>query len=262
MLSKLIKYDFKWINKVMTIYFIILFILAITTRFVETFEMTTMVTIIDKILSGAFIGCIFSILVTCLMRIWVKFNLSTYKDESYLTHTLPIKREKVFDSKVLSGICCIILSLIVILICIGIVYLNDINIEYIKTMFNSFKEIYGSSIILLIIALVLIFILETILIMMSGILGMVIGNMSNNNKVLKTVISGLISYIITQILILLIIYIIANFNPDLIELFTKSSPKDNAIPILIYTTFIIYLVFNIVYYIVGRKLIKKGVNVD
>ena len=51
MLGKLFKYDFKWIiNKAMIVYFAISIIFALITKFVETLEMTAIVTIIDKIL--------------------------------------------------------------------------------------------------------------------------------------------------------------------------------------------------------------------
>ena len=35
------------------------------------------------------------------MRMWVRFRSNFYGDESYLTHTLPIKREVLYTSKIL-----------------------------------------------------------------------------------------------------------------------------------------------------------------
>ena len=52
MLGKLIKYDFKWINKVMYIYFAILFIITISVKIIESLEQTLLMVIVDKILSG------------------------------------------------------------------------------------------------------------------------------------------------------------------------------------------------------------------
>ena len=57
---------------------------------------TLLTTILDKIMSGAFISLSISVIITCLIRIWVRFNVTLYKDESYLTHTLPIKRETIY----------------------------------------------------------------------------------------------------------------------------------------------------------------------
>lgn len=195
MLGKLLKYDLKWINKVMIIYYIIAFTLAILTRFVETFEQTTIVTIIDKILVGTLISCFFSIGITTLIRIWVRFRSSLYKDESYLTHTLPVKKSTIYNSKMIVAYASIILSFLVILSCFLIVILNNDMFEYIKDTFNNFAQIIGKGkLIGLIIAVVLIVILEVIYMMQAGIFGIVVGNKSNNYKGLKSVIIGLISY--------------------------------------------------------------------
>ena len=48
MLGKLFKYDFKWINKIMIVYYIIAIVLAILTRFVESIEQNLLIVIIDK----------------------------------------------------------------------------------------------------------------------------------------------------------------------------------------------------------------------
>ena len=99
MLGKLVKYDFKWINKVMLIYYTIALILTIATKFVENIlntQQTMMIVIIDKILVGMLISCFFSIIVTCIMRIWTRFSKNTYCDESYLIHTLPVTEGKIF----------------------------------------------------------------------------------------------------------------------------------------------------------------------
>ena len=129
MLAKLLKYDFKWINKVMIIYYTIAITLAILTRFVETLEQTTIVTIIDKILVGTLISCFFSIGITAIIRIWVRFRSEIYKDESYLTHTLPVKKSTIYNSKMIVAYTSVILSFLVILACFLIVTLNNSMFE-------------------------------------------------------------------------------------------------------------------------------------
>ena len=48
MLKRLFKYDFKWINKVMIIYYIILLVISILTKIVESMDQTFLLLIIDK----------------------------------------------------------------------------------------------------------------------------------------------------------------------------------------------------------------------
>ena len=78
MLGKLLKYDFKWISKFMSVHFVVLFILSIAVRIVESMEQTLLLVIIDKIVSAMFFGCIASIIITCVMRIWSRFITNIY----------------------------------------------------------------------------------------------------------------------------------------------------------------------------------------
>ena len=143
MLGKLFKYDFKWINKTMYVYFIILFILSIAVKIVENMEQTLILVIIDKTLSAMFISCIVSIIITCIFRIWSRFIKTVYKDESYLMHTLPVTKNQIFNAKVLSSILSIILSALVIFICIAVVYINETTITTIQSMYHSLVNVYG-----------------------------------------------------------------------------------------------------------------------
>ena len=79
MLGKLFKYDFKWINKIMLVYYIIAIVLAILTRFVESIEQNLLIVIIDKILVATLISCFASIAVTSIMRIWVRFKNNIFR---------------------------------------------------------------------------------------------------------------------------------------------------------------------------------------
>ena len=263
MLGKLLKYDFKWINKVMFIYYIIAFTLAILTRFVETLEQTVIVTIIDKILVGTLISCFFSIAITSLIRIWVRFRIEIYKDESYLTHTLPVKKSTIYNSKMIIAYLTVLLSFIVILACFLIVTLNNGMFEYIKNIFNEFSHLIGKTkLIGLIFSVIFIVILEVIYMMQAGIFGIIVGNRCNNHKALRTVLVGLASYMLLSGLTLVFLYLISIINPTIKELYSTNMPSIKAIEQLIYISLGIYLVYNIIFYYAGKKILQKGGNVD
>ena len=166
------------------IYFSLTVFFTLITKFVESLEMTAIVTIIDKILVGILISCFFSTFITCLIRIWVRFNTNIYKDESYLTHTLPVTKGKIFKSKMLVSYLSIVLSILVILGCLAFVFLNETAIDMLKNMYNEGKVMLGeTTLIMMIIALVVIVILEVFYMMECGIFGLVLGNRANNLKV-------------------------------------------------------------------------------
>jgi hypothetical protein len=261
MLGKLFKYDFRWINKIMYVYYIILVIISIAVKIVESLEQTIILVIVDKILSGMFIGCSVSIAITCVMRTWHRFMNSVYKDESYLTHTLPVTKNQIFNSKILAGIASLLISLLVILACLTFVIINKGMIDSIKVMYQSLVNAYNSLFaILFIIGLVLTIILEVIYFMMSGIFGIVIGFSSNNMKIMKSIVIGIGSYLLLSTISLVVISIISNIiNYDIIG---NGFPTMNYIGIIGTSSLTVYLLFNLAYYFIAKKIFNKGVNIE
>ena len=261
MLSKLFKYDFKWMTKVTYIYVLILIVISIALKIVESLDQTFLLVILDKILVSMFISCIVSILLTTSLRIWVRFINNFYKDESYLTHTLPVTKNELFNSKVLAGICSLLLSALVIVACFAFVYLNKTNIDSLKMMWDSLVAAYNSVFaVLFVIGLVLLIILEIIYIMMSGILGITIGHRSNNFKIVKSIAVGLISYGLLSAMSLGVIAIVSKLiNYDIIG---NGFPSMNYLIGVGSAGLLVYLIYNIVYYLIAKKVFNKGVNVD
>ncbi len=261
MLGKLFKYDFKWMSKVTYIYVLILIVISIALKIVESVDQTFLLVILDKILVSMFISCIVSILLTSSIRIWVRFINNFYKDESYLTHTLPVTKNELFNSKVLAGICSLLLSALVIVACLAFVYLNKSTIESLKFMWDSLVAAYNSVFaVLFVVGLVLLIILEIIYIMMAGILGITIGHRSNNFKMVKSIAVGLISYGLLSAMSLGVIAIVSKIiDYDIIG---NGFPSMNYLIGVGSAGLAVYLIYNIVYYLIAKKVFNKGVNVE
>ena len=261
MLGKLFKYDFKWMSKVTYVYVLILIVISIALKIVESVDQTFLLVILDKILVSMFISCIVSILLTSSIRIWVRFINNFYKDESYLTHTLPVTKNELFNSKVLAGICSLLLSALVIVACLAFVYLNKSTIEELKMMWDSLVAAYNSVFaVLFVIGLVLLIILEIIYIMMAGILGITIGHRSNNFKMVKSIAVGLISYGLLSAMSLGVIAIVSKIiDYDIIG---NGFPSMNYLIGVGSAGLAVYLIYNIVYYLIAKKVFNKGVNVE
>ena len=256
MLKKLIKYDLLWINKIMLIYFSISIIICTLTRISSLHTSSSIGNIIYQILKGVSISCFASVLINSVIRVWVRFRNSIYKDESYLTHTLPISKNTLYNSKILSSIISVLISLIVIIISFIIAFLNKDIINTIKIIFNNNSFI--------IIGMILTVILEIIYMSYCGIMGILLGNSFNNNKTLKSVFIGISLYFVMQLIILGIIYIIGFFNTDIGILFKEytNTIMDSSFKTLILVVNILYLLFIIMMYFTGKKIFNKGVNVE
>lgn len=261
MLNKLFKYDFNWITKILSAYYIVLVFIAIALKIVESVDQNLLLVIADKTLVSMFIGCSVSIMITCIMRVWARFIKNVYGDESYLTHTLPVTKNQIFNSKILSGIVSLLLSALVILVCSAFVYVNKSTIEQMKMMYESLVQVYNSLFaVLFIVGMVLIVAVEIIYIMMAGILGIVLGHRSNSYRIIKSIVIGIGSYGLLSVMSFIIVYIISNTTEY--DIIGNGFPSMNYIAVMGVTMFIIYTLYNIVYYLIAKKLFNKGVNVN
>ena len=257
MLKKLLKYDLKWCYKALTIFYILSIIFAILTRVFINIDGRILFTIIGKIMQGITITLLINILINNILRIWARVIKNFYSDEAYLTHTLPIKKETLFLSKVLTTIITVLTSTIVIIISLLICYYSKENIEILKNILN---QINISNI--TIISTILIFYLEILFIILSGITAIILGYKQNNNKLLKSVLFGLIIYFTMQTLILVIIFVIGLFNKEIMDLFKTNNITPNLLKQILSLSTIIYIIYNIILYIIGNNTFKKGVNID
>lgn len=256
MLKKLIKYDLIWVNKFMLIFFSISLIVCLLTRIMSYFTSSFIGNILYLILRGCSISCFASLLINCIIRIWSRFNLNTYKDESYLTHTLPVSKKMLYDSKIISSIMSIVISLIVVLICFLIAFLDKSLIDQIRNIFNNMTFI--------VVSIILTIILEMIYMLHCGIIGILLGHQGNNNRMVKSVFIGIGLYFIVQLILLGIIYGIGLLNGDINSLFTSSfnNNLDYAVKLLFVIVNTIYIVLITGMYFGGKYLFKKGINVD
>ena len=263
MLGKLLKYDLKWVYKLIVIFYILAFIFAILTRVFFSIENSLLFNVIGKIVNGIMIAMLINSLINGLMRSWVRFVQNVYKDESYLTHTLPVEKKDIYISKVLTAVICSFTTVIVILLCLFISYYSQENMEVLKTFLKFTAESYDITVIGLILIISVVIFLEILFIILIGYVGIIIGHKSNKNKMAKTVIYGILLYLFTSSLTLLIIYIIGLFNPNVMNVInTTDIVNPDAIKNIMIAGIAIYVVYNIIYYLIGRIQLNKGVNVD
>ena len=138
MLNKLLKYDLKYMIKNMSIFYILAIFFAITTRLLTYVDQSVMVKILYNISLGCMFAMIANILINTMMRSWVRFNNSLYKDESYLTHTLPVTKSDIYNSKFIQTLIFFVIGFVIILISLFIAYYTKDNWaslrEFIKTL--------------------------------------------------------------------------------------------------------------------------------
>lgn len=175
MLGKLLKYDLKWVGKIVVIFYILAIIFSIFTRILLNVENSLLFTIIGQISSGIMISMLISSLINGFMRSWVRFVRNVYKDESYLTHTLPIGKKTIYLSKVLTAIICAFTTVIIATLCIFISYYSQDNIKSLQGFLELAANNYDTTIINLLFVVSFVVFLEIVFIILVGYVGIIIG---------------------------------------------------------------------------------------
>ena len=262
MLKKLLKYDLKYCFKPLSIFYILAIIFSIVCRIIEGLNKSLVVVIIDKICSGIVIAMIVNIIINTFMRNWVRFITNVYKDESYLTHTLPVSKKQIFLSKFLSITITLLTSFLVIIGCLAIVLLNKDTWLILKQSLEASSVIFNGSVSSLVIVLIITIFFQFLTIAMSGILGIILGYKSNNYKTLKSIIFGIIIYILLSLISLGILYVTGLINPEFMNIFKSININSSTLKNMLLVIVGIYVIYNILIYVIGNKLLNDGVNVD
>ena len=263
MLGKLLKYDFKWIYKLIIVFYILAITFSVIGRAFSTIENSLVFEIVSQIAFGTAISMMVSALINTLMRSWVRFVRNIYKDESYLTHTLPVEKQQIFASKVITGIISIFTTMIVIIICLFICYYSEANMEVLKNMLELAATTYNTTVLNLLLLIAVVIFLEIVYALLIGYVGIILGHKSNKNRVARSIVIGFILYLVLQTLTLGLIAFYGIFNPDVMNLInTTDIVNIEAIKSVMYAGIGIYVVYIVILYFLGKKELNKGVNVE
>lgn len=263
MLGKLLKYDLKWTYKLVIVFYILAFIFSVIGRVLGEIKNSLVFNIVSQIAFGFAISMIVSSLINCLMRLWARFVRNVYKDESYLTHTLPVEKKTIYASKVISGLVCIFTTTIVAIVCLFICYYSEANIEALKTILELAASTYNTTVMNLLFLISAVLFLEIMFILVIGYVGIILGYKSNKNKMARSIVIGFVLYFVFQAATLGLICIYGLFNPEIMNLINTTETIDiNAIKSIIYSACGIYVAYIIFLYFLGQKQLNKGVNVE
>ena len=264
MLNKLLKYDLKYMIKNMAIFYILSIFFAITTRILFNMEQSVIINIIGQISVGCMFAMIINTLINTIMRSWVRFRDSLYKDESYLTHTLPVTKNDLYNSKFIQTLIFFFISFIVVLISLFIAYYSKENwlaiTNYVKTITTGLNM---STSFFITMAIIIIF-LEVFNAIQCGFLGIILGNKMNNGKIVYSVLFGFITYLVAQSLILGLVFVYGLFDSSIMELFKTATINIDveAFKVLAILSSLLYIMIIFIMSILCKKELNKGVNVE
>jgi len=264
MLKKLLKYDLKYMIKNMSIFYILSIFFALTTRILFNIEQSVIINIIGQISVGCMFAMLVNTLINTMMRSWIRFRDSLYRDESYLTHTLPVTKNELYNSKFIQTLIFFFVSFVIILISLFIAYYSKENYLAITNFIKTITTGLNMSTSLFITLTIIIIFLEIFNAIQCGFLGIILGYKMNNGKLGYSVLFGFITYLLVQSIILGLVFIYGLFDSTVMELFKTATINIDveAFKILAILSSLSYLVIIFMMSLLCKKELNKGVNVE
>ena len=263
MLGKLLKYDLKWIYKNVVVLYILAIVFSLLSRITKNVESSVLFSVITIVLVISAIFMAVASLVFCLRNLWFRFLKNCYQDESYLTHTLPVKKKKIYDAKVITAVIAMFTTIVVILISLFICFYSKANLENIKEALEIAATVSDTTVVSILFLMFLVFVTEMIFIVFIGYSAMILGHRFNQNKIVKSIMIGIGLYFITQIFSIILVFLVGALNPDIMNFInTDEIVPTSIIKKIMYAGTGLYIFYTLFYYLLGKICFKKGVNVD
>lgn len=261
MLSKLLKYDFKALIKVLFPVYGVSLLVALLTRLTNTFTNSgSLLAIPNGFISVLFVIVLIGIpFITFILTI-IKFYQNLIKDEGYLMHTLPVKKSSLVLSKAISACVMLLVSLGV---SISLLFVGVYGLWFDNGFFKLISELYQ------ILSQYQLFFWLTLVTSALGFItqqfmfygAIALGQKHNSKKIVYSVIYLIVLYTINQMsgFILLIPMM---FNPEWSRYLNSTTPPIDILNGYLIATIVISVLFVIAYYILTVKMLDKKLNLE
>lgn len=260
MLKKLLKYDLKSLFKSLIPIYLIAWLLALLTRIFSFFEdKISLLQFPAGLVKGLCIVMIIGLPIATFILSIVKYYNNMVKDEGYLTHTLPVKKNSIVLSKIIVALFAMGVSIIASFITIVLAF--NISNDIIDVLKGLYKEImnYDKWIILLIgLSIVISYISNLLLIY----LAIGLGQKHNGNKKVYSFVWGIALYNVTQVVSSILLFIPSIFNSKYMSSFDEEVPDASFINGFLIYALIVSILICIVYHVINVKILEKKLNLE
>ncbi len=262
MLAKLIKYDLKYVYKVLGIYYLIMILGVIIFLITDLNQTNGIIEFIHHFAGGASFGLSIGLFFNAITRSWARFQKNFYGDESYLTHTLPVTKQQLLLSKTISSLIVLILSLILLIFC---TIATQIGFDTFGEL-NSMLESQGHSLFNIGMLLFITLALQQFFVIECGFSGILIGHRKNDRRGMWSWIAGGGIYVVANLLIVAVTLIWSLFDSNVHNLIFSDSSADlhNIISMqkIIVGIDIAYFIIIVGLYFLSQKTLERGVDVE
>ena len=122
---------------------------------------------------------------------------------------------------------------------------------------------YNTTVTNFLLVIALVFFLEMLFVNIIGYVGIILGHRYNHGKIVKSIIISFLLYIVTQVITLGLIFVCGLFDKGIMNMInTTSMIEVGVINKIMFIAIIIYIIYIIFYYLLGKLYFEKGVDID
>lgn len=261
MLSKLMKYDLKKMSRILVIMYIISLAFAGVTRLINIGNEIQIVAIIGAVFAGFTYSAIANVLVNTFVHIISRFISNFYKDESYLTHTLPVKKSKLLLSKFLSSLIIILSSVLVCFLSLFIMFYSPEFMQGLKLILEATIAGFNIPLWLFLTIMVVLIFAQICALLSMAFLAIIIANKYNHKRILKGLLWFALFYFSSMIDVIITAVIVFAIQGNIGALFATQLSATAFMSILI-VGLVVYILYAVLCYFISLKSFNKGVNID
>ena len=261
MIKLLMKYDIKKMTQILIYFYIGAIVLAIITRLINLGSHIQAVAIIGQVFAGLTYSAIGSVIINTFIHILKVFIDNFYKDESYLTHTLPVTKNQLFASKFLSGTIVTFASLLVCLTSLMIIFLGPEFLQWFSAFVNTTVAGFTMPTGIFLALIVLLVFLQIFALLGMSFCAIVKANTYNTKRFIKGIAWFVGYYLGSMLAVILTTVIVFAIGGNLGALGATLLSQSSLITIII-IAIVIYLLCISLFYFLANKMFNKGVNVD
>ena len=261
MFSKLLRRDLKRNMRWMWIMFVATIVLAGVCRGCSALGKNIMFfKILAIFFDSVFYALAVNVILQPFLRNFMNFSKSLYGDESYLTHTLPVTKKQLIDSKFLTALIETSLSFVTLVVAILARYATPTMMTTLKMLLST--AIVGEfSVILVLTVIVLLVFVEFVMFLSIIFFSMVLAYRAREKKGLKTfLLTAAFAFASSTVLSIVLVVILVANNVNLAST-TLVLSSGTMLSVVIAGT-VVYSLISTLFYLLTRREFSKGVNVD
>jgi hypothetical protein len=261
MIKNLMKYDIKKMLRIVIYIDACAILLAALTRLVGIWDNIQLIYIIKQFFQGFTYSAIASVLINTFIHILAVFITNFYKDESYLTHTLPVTKSQLLISKYLSALISVVSSVAVCFVSLFIMLYSKGFIEALKAFIKATVADFNVSVGLFVFILVYLIFAQLCSIISMTFSAVIKANRYNAKRIIKGLLWFFAYYLIASLAFLVVAAIVFLIRGSIGDMFAEQMSQASFLCLLTVGC-IMYTLSAVFFYFFSEGMFKKGVNVD